>query len=54
MNFIVVHTIGPVQYNATGFLAKNKDILRAELVEVVQVTRRAVKRLRLIFCSAVV
>ncbi|KAJ1613731.1 unconventional myosin [Cryptosporidium canis] len=36
VNFIVTHTIGDIQYCATGFLFKNKDVLRAELVEVVQ------------------
>ncbi|KAL7066800.1 putative myosin A [Cryptosporidium serpentis] len=35
-NFIVSHTIGDIQYCAQGFLFKNKDVLRAELVEVVQ------------------
>lgn len=35
-NFIVAHTIGDIQYNVTGFLFKNKDVLRAELVEVIQ------------------
>lgn len=36
INFIVDHTIGQIPYNATGFLFKNKDVLRAELVEVIQ------------------
>lgn len=36
VNFIVSHTIGDIQYCASGFLFKNKDVLRAELVEVVQ------------------
>lgn len=38
INFLVGHTIGEIQYNVTGFLFKNKDILRGELVEVVQVS----------------
>lgn len=33
-NFIVVHTVGPIQYESDGFLNKNKDILRYELIEV--------------------
>lgn len=36
VNFVVVHTIGPIQYTSTGFLAKNMDILRPDLVSVVQ------------------
>ena len=36
LSFIVVHTIGPVQYSAKNFLQKNKDILRSELVQLVQ------------------
>lgn len=36
VNFVVSHTIGDIQYSASGFLFKNKDVLRAELVEVVQ------------------
>lgn len=36
INFIIDHTIGQIAYNATGFLYKNKDYLRAELVEVMQ------------------
>lgn len=36
INFMIEHTIGQISYNATGFLFKNKDVLRAELVEVVQ------------------
>ncbi|KAK2194494.1 bifunctional P-loop containing nucleoside triphosphate hydrolase/Myosin head [Babesia duncani] len=35
INFTVVHTIGPISYNATGFLFKNKDALCAEMVECV-------------------
>eukprot|EP01071_Lankesteria_metandrocarpae_P005010 Lankesteria_metandrocarpae@DN3807_c0_g1_i1.p1 len=34
--FLVDHTIGEIQYNVRGFLAKNKDVLRPDLVEVVQ------------------
>ncbi|EZG47683.1 putative myosin [Gregarina niphandrodes] len=36
INFIITHTIGDIQYNSTGFIAKNKDMLKAELVEVMQ------------------
>eukprot|EP01071_Lankesteria_metandrocarpae_P004194 Lankesteria_metandrocarpae@DN3423_c0_g1_i1.p1 len=39
-NFMVAHTIGSIQYNATNFLIKNKDLLRAELVDVVQTSTR--------------
>lgn len=39
INFVIAHTIGDIQYNVHGFLFKNKDILRAELVEVVQVRK---------------
>lgn len=42
INFAVDHTIGEVTYNATGFLFKNKDVLRAELVEVLQRSQNAV------------
>lgn len=36
INFIIQHTIGPIQYCATNFLLKNKDVLRAELMELIQ------------------
>lgn len=35
-NFIIQHTIGPIQYCAENFLLKNRDVLRAELMEVIQ------------------
>lgn len=35
-NFVIQHTIGPIQYCATNFLLKNKDVLRAELMELIQ------------------
>eukprot|EP00914_Ancora_sagittata_P031282 GHVO01063276.1.p1 GENE.GHVO01063276.1~~GHVO01063276.1.p1 ORF type:complete len:772 (+),score=161.73 GHVO01063276.1:306-2318(+) len=35
INFIVDHTIGEIQYTVVNFLFKNKDVLRAELIEVV-------------------
>eukprot|EP00914_Ancora_sagittata_P022990 GHVO01045643.1.p1 GENE.GHVO01045643.1~~GHVO01045643.1.p1 ORF type:complete len:510 (-),score=126.45 GHVO01045643.1:14-1375(-) len=41
-NFVVAHTIGDIQYNVKGFILKNKDILRAELVEVVQASTDSV------------
>eukprot|EP01056_Protomagalhaensia_sp_Gyna25_P003135 Protomagalhaensia_sp_Gyna_25__3134@NODE_286_length_4042_cov_30_477142_g220_i0_p1_GENE_NODE_286_length_4042_cov_30_477142_g220_i0NODE_286_length_4042_cov_30_477142_g220_i0_p1_ORF_typecomplete_len830_score162_11Myosin_head/PF00063_21/4_8e177AAA_30/PF13604_6/0_042AAA_30/PF13604_6/1_1e02TniB/PF05621_11/0_0037AAA_16/PF13191_6/0_035AAA_22/PF13401_6/0_066ABC_tran/PF00005_27/0_059RdRP_2/PF00978_21/0_098_NODE_286_length_4042_cov_30_477142_g220_i01462635 len=41
-NFIVVHTVGEIQYNIVGFLFKNKDVLRAELVEVIQASSNPV------------
>ncbi|SBS85891.1 myosin A, putative [Plasmodium ovale] len=34
-NFVIQHTIGPIQYCADNFLLKNKDVLRGELVEVI-------------------
>jgi len=42
--FMVDHTIGEIQYNVQGFLFKNKDVLRPDLVEVVQVSDNAVAR----------
>lgn len=36
-SFFVKHTIGTIKYNAQGFIFKNKDVLRPEMVEVVQV-----------------
>lgn len=36
-SFNVKHTIGSIKYNAQGFIFKNKDVLRPEMVEVVQV-----------------
>ncbi|BAM38975.1 myosin a [Theileria orientalis strain Shintoku] len=33
--FMVVHTIGPIQYSASGFVNKNKDLLTGELVTLV-------------------
>lgn len=42
INFLVVHTIGAIQYNADGFLFKNKDVLRPEIMEVVQVSANCV------------
>eukprot|EP01069_Polyplicarium_translucidae_P007657 Polyplicarium_translucidae@DN3137_c0_g1_i2.p1 len=36
INFLVDHTIGEIQYSVVDFLFKNKDVLRGELVEVVQ------------------
>eukprot|EP01054_Gregarina_sp_Poly1_P006865 Gregarina_sp_Poly_1__6864@NODE_371_length_9145_cov_221_025777_g306_i0_p1_GENE_NODE_371_length_9145_cov_221_025777_g306_i0NODE_371_length_9145_cov_221_025777_g306_i0_p1_ORF_typecomplete_len673_score132_72Myosin_head/PF00063_21/3e154TniB/PF05621_11/0_0016AAA_16/PF13191_6/0_022AAA_22/PF13401_6/4_4e03AAA_22/PF13401_6/0_14AAA_30/PF13604_6/0_027AAA_30/PF13604_6/9_7e03Adeno_IVa2/PF02456_15/6_2Adeno_IVa2/PF02456_15/9ABC_tran/PF00005_27/0_062AAA_10/PF12846_7/0_15TsaE/PF02367_17/0_31_NODE_371_length_9145_ len=41
-NFVVLHTIGEIQYNIVGFLFKNKDVLRAELVEVIQASSNTV------------
>ncbi|OEH74173.1 hypothetical protein cyc_04385 [Cyclospora cayetanensis] len=34
--FNINHTIGCIKYNAQGFIFKNKDVLRPEMVEVVQ------------------
>eukprot|EP00922_Rhytidocystis_sp_ex-Travisia-forbesii_P025993 GHVS01038103.1.p1 GENE.GHVS01038103.1~~GHVS01038103.1.p1 ORF type:complete len:437 (-),score=61.94 GHVS01038103.1:194-1504(-) len=34
--FLVLHTIGPIHYSADNFLLKNKDVLRSEMVKVVQ------------------
>lgn len=42
INFIINHTIGQIMYSATNFLFKNKDVLRAELVEVIQKSPNAV------------
>lgn len=36
VNFLVIHTIGAIQYNSEGFLYKNKDVLRSELMEIVK------------------
>ncbi|CBZ54561.1 hypothetical protein NCLIV_049900 [Neospora caninum Liverpool] len=36
INFLIAHTVGDIQYNAEGFLFKNKDVLRAEIMEIVQ------------------
>eukprot|EP00922_Rhytidocystis_sp_ex-Travisia-forbesii_P048916 GHVS01072828.1.p1 GENE.GHVS01072828.1~~GHVS01072828.1.p1 ORF type:complete len:827 (-),score=102.51 GHVS01072828.1:226-2706(-) len=36
INFVVVHTIGDIQYSGENFLIKNMDILRVELMEIVQ------------------
>lgn len=44
INFVILHTIGPIQYNCQGFLVKNKDILRAELVEVAQASSNPVTK----------
>eukprot|EP00923_Selenidium_pygospionis_P035586 GHVN01062146.1.p1 GENE.GHVN01062146.1~~GHVN01062146.1.p1 ORF type:complete len:775 (+),score=114.99 GHVN01062146.1:497-2821(+) len=35
-NFIICHTIADITYTATGFLLKNKDILKSELMETIQ------------------
>ncbi|GAW82149.1 myosin A [Plasmodium gonderi] len=35
-NFVIQHTIGPIQYCSENFLLKNKDVLRGELVEVIK------------------
>nr|XP_027200343.1 myosin-A-like [Dermatophagoides pteronyssinus] len=35
-NFVITHTIGDIQYNAQAFLAKNRDILKNELVDVLK------------------
>lgn len=42
INFLVSHTIGDIQYSAEGFLFKNKDVLRAEIMEVVQASTNVV------------
>lgn len=41
-NFVVIHTIGEISYCATGFLFKNKDVLRPELMEAVQASSNPV------------
>lgn len=41
-NFCINHSIGQINYCATGFLFKNKDVLRAELVEIIQHSKNAV------------
>uniref|UniRef100_A0A3B0MIE6 Myosin-A n=1 Tax=Theileria annulata TaxID=5874 RepID=A0A3B0MIE6_THEAN len=33
--FLIVHTIGPIQYCSDGFVTKNKDLLTGELVKLV-------------------
>ncbi|CDJ31473.1 LOW QUALITY PROTEIN: uncharacterized protein EMH_0067060 [Eimeria mitis] len=42
INFLVSHTIGDIQYSAEGFLFKNKDVLRAEIMEIVQASTNVV------------
>lgn len=42
IEFLVDHTIGQICYNTTGFLFKNKDVLRAGLVEVIQESKNPV------------
>eukprot|EP00920_Eleutheroschizon_duboscqi_P009235 GHVT01021103.1.p1 GENE.GHVT01021103.1~~GHVT01021103.1.p1 ORF type:complete len:782 (-),score=166.30 GHVT01021103.1:722-3067(-) len=44
INFLVIHTIGAIQYNAEGFLFKNKDILRAELLDIVKASENQTVR----------
>eukprot|EP00917_Polyrhabdina_sp_WS-2016_P020972 GHVP01045215.1.p1 GENE.GHVP01045215.1~~GHVP01045215.1.p1 ORF type:complete len:667 (-),score=134.13 GHVP01045215.1:15-2015(-) len=36
IKFSIAHTIGDISYTATDFLMKNNDVLRPELVEIVQ------------------
>ncbi|KAL8446773.1 hypothetical protein Emed_004775 [Eimeria media] len=43
-SFNVKHTIGTIKYSAQGFLFKNKDVLRPEMVEVVQASPNPVIR----------
>jgi myosin heavy subunit len=38
-SFIVVHFAGEVMYNTEGFLEKNRDILRRDLLQVVQASK---------------
>ncbi|KAH0484363.1 MAG: uncharacterized protein KVP18_001882 [Porospora cf. gigantea A] len=42
VNFIIDHTVGEIQYNVENFLFKNKDVLRGELIEVVQASTNPV------------
>lgn len=35
--FLIKHSIGTIKYNAQGFVFKNKDVLKPEMVDVVQV-----------------
>eukprot|EP00922_Rhytidocystis_sp_ex-Travisia-forbesii_P048911 GHVS01072823.1.p1 GENE.GHVS01072823.1~~GHVS01072823.1.p1 ORF type:complete len:673 (-),score=82.08 GHVS01072823.1:358-2139(-) len=44
INFLVVHTIGEIQYSGENFLLKNKDVLRAELMEIVQASPNIVSK----------
>ncbi|EAN33737.2 Myosin-A [Theileria parva strain Muguga] len=37
--FLVVHTIGPIQYCSDGFINKNKDLLTGELVKLVNASQ---------------
>lgn len=41
-SFIVCHTIGDIQYSVHGFIFKNKDVLRPELIEVLQASNNPV------------
>ncbi|CDJ56122.1 hypothetical protein EMWEY_00014750 [Eimeria maxima] len=42
--FMVKQSIGTIKYNAQGFIFKNKDVLRPEMVEVVQASGNPVVR----------
>lgn len=41
-NFVILHTIGAIQYCADNFLLKNKDVLRSDMVEVVQASTNSI------------
>lgn len=41
-NFIVTHTIGPIQYCSKNFISKNKDMLKPELVDVMLASKSEV------------
>ncbi|PFH33040.1 myosin E [Besnoitia besnoiti] len=42
MCFIVCHTVADIQYNATGFIQKNKDLLKPELCALLQASPNSV------------
>ena len=41
MNFCIGHTIADIQYNCDGFLEKNKDNLKLDIVETIKVINLA-------------
>jgi len=42
--FTICHTIADINYDSTGFLGKNRDILKAELLDVVKTSSEAVMK----------
>lgn len=44
VSFAVAHTIGPIQYHVQGFMAKNMDVLRPELADLLRTSPNMVTR----------